>query len=262
MKDTSDYALNQENWYASSQGSFTLMREKSLLQRALSPWPRRGHSLLDVQCGTGIFLDFFWEGGFDVSGIDSHQVFVSLAAERLNGKADVQVGVPDYLPFPDNEFDYVTLLHVLERAQSAPPILAEALRVAAKGVVIAFLNPWSVAAWGDRIACCLRRKTRAAPWAAHKHISPLEYYRMVRACPCKASISLRSTLFGPQWTWSQRFSVVNTLTLPLPFGTLGIVRIDLAPLHVGTPLPLRLQNVSFKNLTPVRIMERSRKDPS
>lgn len=260
MRDTIAEALNLEHWYASPQGSYALLREKRLLQRVLSAWPRRGHSLLEVECGTGIFLDFFWEGGFDVTGTDAQPDLVALAQDRLNGRAEIQTSVPEYLPFPDNEFDYVALVHVLEYAEDAPLILAEALRVAAKGVVIAFSNPWSLAAFGHACRKLLPVKKSLGLWNSPQSFSAWHYYKMLRAQSCSARFCLRSTLPGPQWTWGRRFSAINTLTLPLPFGALGVLRIDHCLQHSGTGLPLHLKRVCLKKLTPVRIMERSRKD--
>lgn len=262
MKERTDTALDLENWYASSQGAYALVHEKSLLQRALSPWSRRGHSLLDIQCGTGIFLEFFWEGGFDVTGVDSQHQLVALAHERLNGKAEIQTSVPDYLPFPDNEFDYVALIHVLEHADKAPLILREALRVAAKGVVISFINPWSLAYCGNVLTQCLPWTKQRAPWTAHTRISPWGYYRMLNSVVRNVRISVRSALFGPQWAWTCRLPAFSAHSLPLPFGSLGVMRIDIKPLHAGTALPLRLESVRLKNLAPVRIMESSHKDLS
>lgn len=262
MRDTIIESLNLEHWYASPQGSFSLLREKRLLQRILSPWPRRGHSLLEVECGTGIFLDFFWEGGFDVTGVDAQPNLVSLAQSRLNGKAEIQTSTPEYLPFHDNEFDYVALVHVLEYAKNPLIVLAEALRVAAKGVVISFNNPWSLAALGN--ACCKRLpgKKCCGLWNSPNGFSAWHYYKMLRAQSCTARFCLRSTLLGPRWTWGGIFPAVNLLTLPLPLGALGGIRIDQCPQQAGTGLPLHLEKVSLKKFTPVRIMERSRKDIS
>lgn len=260
MRETNTESLNLENWYATSQGSFMFMREKRLLQRLLSCWPRRGHSLLEVECGTGLFLDFFWEGGFDVTGLDSQPAFVDLARSRMNGKAEVQIASPDALPFHDNEFDYVALIHVLENSKQASNILAEAQRVAAKGVVIAFINPWSLGYMGHALSACLPWKKRVSPWNCQQHFSAWNYYKMARSTVRPKAFSLRSTLLGPQWTWGKRFACLNALTLPLPFGSLAMVRIDHGPQHAGTGMPLRLKPVGLKNLSPVRIMERSHKE--
>ncbi|NCC94898.1 MAG: methyltransferase domain-containing protein, partial [Opitutae bacterium] len=36
----------------------------------MAPWPRRKQKLLDIGCGTGMFLEFFWSCGFDLTGMD------------------------------------------------------------------------------------------------------------------------------------------------------------------------------------------------
>lgn len=261
-RDIADAREPWEQWYATPQGGFALIREKALLQRVLSSWPRRGHSLLNVQCGTGIFLEFFWEGGFDLTGVDKKPQLVSQAVERLNGKAEIHVAAPDYLPFDDNAFDYVALLHGLENRKNGEQILAEALRVSAKGVVLTFSNPWSVAYAASLCHSRLTRQCLLHPWTSRRKLSPLKYYRMLRSLAGSAHISVRSTLLGPQWTWGRCATMLNSLAFPLPLGALVAMRVDHLPLQTGTALPLRLQNVRFKNLTPVRIMERRHKDAS
>lgn len=261
-----------DQWHASPQGAFVLCREKALLQRVLSSWPRRGHSLLNVQCGTGVFLDFFWEGGFDVTGVDKQASLVAQAQNRLDGKAEILIAAPDYLPFDDNEFDYVALLHSFDTVENVETILTEALRVAAKGVVLTFYNPWS-AAYAARLCCRLWARSSlgrkmgtpqglTAPWNIAAPLSPLKYYKALRKISDCSRISLRTTLIGPQWTWGKYSALINCFVTPLPLGAVGALRVDHHPLQAGTSLPLRLQNVRFKNLTPVRIMERRRKDAS
>lgn len=256
MSDTIENALAHENWYATTQGSYALMREKHLLQRVLSPWPRRGHSLLEVECGTGLFLEFFWEGGFDVSGLDSQLPLVTMAQERLGGRADIHTCVPDYLPYDDNSFDYVALINVLEFTPQPKAVLAEALRVAAKGVVIAFINPWSASGLSQKLASLLPCR-RSVPDHGSLRLNAWQYYRMIRSLKAESSISLRSSLLGPPCMWRPLFACMNALTIPLPLGAFCVLRIDHHPLHTGTPLPLTLKSVSLKNFTPVSIMEHS-----
>lgn len=102
-------SLSLSPWYATPQGAYALAREKILLQHALSPWPRRGHSLLDMGCGDGLFLEFFWQSGFDVTAIDRASPLLDAARQRLHGRADIQAGALDSLPFADNTFDYVAI---------------------------------------------------------------------------------------------------------------------------------------------------------
>jgi SAM-dependent methyltransferase len=57
----------------------------------LSKLPKPGCRILDVGCGTGVFLEKAITAGFDAVGIDSSTEMVSLAAHRV-GTARVRVG--------------------------------------------------------------------------------------------------------------------------------------------------------------------------
>lgn len=45
------------NWYATPEGTYAITQENRLFQHLISQWPRRGHTLLDIGCGAGIFLE-------------------------------------------------------------------------------------------------------------------------------------------------------------------------------------------------------------
>lgn len=78
MWNTRQAALQYDHWYDSPRGAFALTQETRLLQKMLSAWPRRGHSLLEVGCGTGRFLEFFWENGFDATGCDRNPAMLEV----------------------------------------------------------------------------------------------------------------------------------------------------------------------------------------
>jgi ubiquinone/menaquinone biosynthesis C-methylase UbiE len=144
MDWSEEIASKYDGWAESRQGQFVLQHEKRLFQRLLSPWPRRRQTLLEPGCGTGIFLEFFWEAGFDVSGIDSSSAMLARARKRLGSKAELHLGQVEDLPFEDNEFDFVALITVLEFCSNPEAVIKEAARVARKGLVIGFLNKHSL----------------------------------------------------------------------------------------------------------------------
>ena len=90
-------------------------------------WPRRGHTLLDIGCGAGIFLEMLWHYGFDVTGLDTGTDLLDMARERLGNRAEFQLGRPEHLPFDDEEFDYAALLTVLEYVDNPEDVLREAI---------------------------------------------------------------------------------------------------------------------------------------
>lgn len=71
------------DWYATPEGTYAITQENRLFQHLISQWPRRGHTLLDIGCGAGIFLEMLWHYGFDVTGLDTGTDLLDMARERL-----------------------------------------------------------------------------------------------------------------------------------------------------------------------------------
>jgi len=222
-------------WYKSPPGAFALLQEHALFQNLVSAWPRRGRTLLDVGCGTGVFLKMFWEYGFEITGVDVTETLLAEARTHLD-KADFRLGPLDHLPFDDGEFDYVALLSVLEYADDPGAILAEALRVAARGVVLGFMNAWS-----------LYRISAALPWQAAQNrrngrwMSAPQVVRILRAMCPDCRITTRSALFGPPGTWKNArwAEKLNRLVPNLPVGAYMGLRVDTETQRPLTPLLLK-----------------------
>ena len=128
------------DWYATPEGTYAITQENRLFQHLISQWPRRGHTLLDIGCGAGIFLEMLWHYGFDVTGLDTGTDLLDMARERLGNRAEFQLGRPEHLPFDDEEFDYAALLTVLEYVDNPEDVLREAIRVSHRGVIIGFMG--------------------------------------------------------------------------------------------------------------------------
>ena len=134
-----------ERWFATGQGAYALAREFRLLDAMLAGWQRRGHKLLDVGCGTGIFTERLWHLGFDVTGVDASPPMLHAAKRRFAKRVvELSVANAESLPYTDGEFDYCVVWSVLEFCDDPVAALAEAARVAAKGLVVGFLNSFSL----------------------------------------------------------------------------------------------------------------------
>lgn len=72
--------------------------------------------LLDVGCGTGIFLDAMRRHGWQVQGVELNEGAARYSRDRLG--LDVFVGPLEQAYYPDNTFDAVTLWDVLEHLPS------------------------------------------------------------------------------------------------------------------------------------------------
>jgi ubiquinone/menaquinone biosynthesis C-methylase UbiE len=106
-------------------------------------------SLLEVGCGEGYVLERIRTrfpqarlGALDISG-----AAVTKAKQRVSG-ADIMVGSALELPYPDNSFDQVLCLEVLEHVPDPDRALSELIRVSKQQVILSVPHePWF--SWGS-----------------------------------------------------------------------------------------------------------------
>jgi len=240
--------LLAEQWHASPRGSFVLAQQKQLLQHVMSHWPRRGCSILDVGCGTGLFSEFLWESGFDVSCLAQNQSMLETAQARLAHKASYQVGVAGHLPFDDHTFDYVALLGGLEEPDEPRVALEEALRVAARGVVLGFFNACSLARLAQIMPCGSSNRIPQTRW-----LGLASLWRLLRRLPdIRRRIRFGAVLLGPPCSWrkGEICGFFNKLRVPLPVGAYAALSITLGPALPLTALPLRLRKSRLEEASP------------
>ena len=89
--------------------------------------------LLDVGCGTGIFLEIL-EKKFpatEFNGIDPNQAMLAKASEKLSSKVHLEIGNAESLPYNSQSFDWVVLSNCLGHINNQEAALSEACRVLA-----------------------------------------------------------------------------------------------------------------------------------
>lgn len=227
-----------ESWYTSPCGTFAVAREKLLLDHLIAPWPRRGQRLLEIGCGLGLFLEGFWQAGFDVAGIDPCPELLTAARHRLGRRADLYLGHAEALPFEDREFDYAVLLTVLEFCDNPLRAVKEAVRVARKGVLVGFLNRRSLLyqshgrhwPWQPKGGGGLLHQARWFSWP--------EIWEMTLDTAGLRPFRARSVLAGPPCTWreSSPCRQLNSLLLPPGWGAYSGISIELLGGRPITPL--------------------------
>jgi len=107
-----------------------------------------GDRVLDVGCGTGVFLGLVAERGAKPFGIDASEALIELARRRVPG-AELHVGDMQFLPYTHDEFDVVTGFTSVFFAADLVAALREAGRVAKPRA------PVVIQVWGPPERCDL-----------------------------------------------------------------------------------------------------------
>ena len=87
--------------------------------------------LLDVGCGTGIFLKILEKKypSVQLNGIDPNQAMLAKASEKLSSKVDLELGSAESLPYDSQSFDWLVLSNCLGHIKNQEVALSEAHRV-------------------------------------------------------------------------------------------------------------------------------------
>jgi ubiquinone/menaquinone biosynthesis C-methylase UbiE len=185
----------------------------------LAAFPRPS-TVLEVGCGTGYFTRWMAGLGSWCVGLDRSLPMVRQARSSAPRLPWV-MGDALALPFQDRSFDVVSFVTTLEFLAAPREALAEAFRVARRGVVLGVLNRSSLL--GRRLA-----KKGGAIWSEAHLFSPAELRRLVaaaasgRAHRLLTRTALRPFLPGP---------------LPLPWGGFIAMAVVLAENATGGQSP-------------------------
>jgi glycosyltransferase involved in cell wall biosynthesis/ubiquinone/menaquinone biosynthesis C-methylase UbiE len=86
-------------------------------------FPLAAGKILDFGCGPGLFLAEAEKFGYEIHGVELSERAVDYARERLNLDSVKRGGEEKMEEFPDNYFDVITALDVLEHVQFLAPVL-------------------------------------------------------------------------------------------------------------------------------------------
>jgi SAM-dependent methyltransferase len=95
----------------------------------------RGQTVLDVGCGTGVFLRAAADHGATVCGIDASEALLEIARERVPDM-ELALGDVQHLPYADDRFDAVCGFNSFFYADDMVAALREAGRVAKPGAPV------------------------------------------------------------------------------------------------------------------------------
>jgi SAM-dependent methyltransferase len=216
-------ALHYNDWFASEPGRTAFALEKDLLQRLWDPGASQ--SVLEVGCGTGLFLEWFAQGGHQVTGLDPSPYMLNLAQGLVPKRVALDRGHAEDLPYEDNAFDTVALITALEFVNDPQLALQEALRVARRQVLLGVLNKYSVTTWHH----CLTRIWQPSVYRHARFFSVCQLRHMVtEALAGTVPMHWRTCLFFPL-TWLRYLCWLETSRFLqwLPCGHFIAMRIDL-----------------------------------
>ena len=117
--------------WAASEEQQTPVYAAALARTPIGP----GDHVLDVGCGTGVFLRMCADRGATASGIDAAQNLLTLARRRVPA-AELRHGDMQALPYADDTFDLVTGFTSFFFAEDMTLALQEARRVARPGAPV------------------------------------------------------------------------------------------------------------------------------
>jgi 2-polyprenyl-3-methyl-5-hydroxy-6-metoxy-1,4-benzoquinol methylase len=136
-----------QNWHGSHQYELNQYGEKYLFNNILLSIKKRGYSgkILDIGSSYGFFLDSARKEGFTVKGLEIANEPFNYSKNVLG--LDVDNMTLDEANYPDNNFDILTMLNVLEHVSNPFNILCEAWRITKSPGLILIVVPNALLAY-------------------------------------------------------------------------------------------------------------------
>lgn len=138
-------AKGYSRWYADDSWlGYAFCIRKS---RVLEIFDKDGGEVLDVGCGPGVMVDALLERNCEYWGMDVSKEMVRQGREKFgtNNKVHFSTGTAESLNFPDNTFDAVTCMGVIEFVDNDQLALEEMIRALKTDgtLIVAFNSKYS-----------------------------------------------------------------------------------------------------------------------
>jgi len=137
VRDDTNYADILAGWDSSFYSKYT---------RTLQP-SFHGGRILDIGCGVGQVVGRLIQLGFEAHGVDVAEANITRAS-KISPRCVLYPGTT--LPYPDNFFDAVGALNVLEHVESPESFISEAVRVCKPAGKIVLSSPNFLRVFGCR----------------------------------------------------------------------------------------------------------------
>jgi len=207
------------DWYATRRGRRVDEAECALLTWLLALFPA-AQSVLEVGCGTSHFVEWLAERSLSVVGLDrSPAMLREMRAHRPDIPA--VLGDAHRLPFRDGAVDLALFVTTLEFLDDPEEALAEAARVARRGLLVVALNRWSLGGLSRRHGPQSRRPVLSRA----RDVGASELKRLVVQAAGSRPVRIRwsSTLFPwPFRGWQSRIPLGDVIGLAMVWGEVGL----------------------------------------
>jgi SAM-dependent methyltransferase len=209
-------APKYEAWYATSHGRKVDRAERALLDWLLASFAQ-AQSVAEIGCGTGHFTRWFAKKLTVVIGLDRAPNMLT-EFRKVSPDVPIILGDAHRLPIRDGGVDLSALVLSLEFLEDPLAALAEAVRVARKGVLLVVLNRWSLGGFSRRIGP--QRRGAILSRAEDRSVTSLKSMARKASGTRLRHILWTSTLF-PDGIWKVCF--------PIPLGDVLGVALLLGP---------------------------------
>jgi len=153
-----------KNYFKIEKEHWLMVGRRMIVSDTLSTYIIKKHKdtkILDFGCGSGLFVEELGQVGYDAHGIDISSEAIKFG--QLRGIRNLGVIEAHKIDFPDNTFDVVMTLDVLEHLEDEEWALKEMERVLKPGGIVIAMVPAYMFLWGiqDEVAHHYRRYTKA-----------------------------------------------------------------------------------------------------
>jgi ubiquinone/menaquinone biosynthesis C-methylase UbiE len=170
MKTTVDFSVDSPYSQKIQRSKVQMAIDKASYRHQINFINKHSHpgaKLLDVGCGSGIFLKVASASSdIDLNGLDFDHRLLDEASQRVQGCNFIK-GSAEELPFENKEFKFITTFHNIEHLYHPEKFVSECARVLDNDgyVILATPNPESY------VSKKLGEQWGASPAQTHDHIS-------------------------------------------------------------------------------------------
>jgi 2-polyprenyl-3-methyl-5-hydroxy-6-metoxy-1,4-benzoquinol methylase len=169
--------------YSTTDEPMEVPCQKEAYFLALNGYVKEGDRVLDVGCGIGYGLNLLSIKAGTVEGVDVDAKAVAYVRDQYMGKnpklKELKVYDGYHLDYPDNYFDVVTSIDVIEHVERYDDFIKELMRVAKRAVVFdtpnrrpEYTNPdgtpknyWHLREWSyEELDAILRKHSKTVDW--------------------------------------------------------------------------------------------------